>query len=69
MAARERERRDDMQIAESALAPDPPDRLDGGVRTLRATELLGPGGVVRIELDGELYTLRLTRNHHLILTK
>lgn len=39
------------------------------VRTVLATELLGPAGLLRIELDGEIYTLRLTRNHRLILTK
>jgi hemin uptake protein HemP len=39
------------------------------VRTVEAASLLGPGGVLRIDLDGEIYTLRLTRNHRLILTK
>ena len=39
------------------------------IRTLRAGELLGPSGLLRIDLDGEIYTLRLTRNHRLILTK
>ena len=38
-------------------------------RRVRASELLGPGGVVMIEHDGQLYTLRLTRNNRLILTK
>lgn len=38
-------------------------------RTLEARVLLGPGGLLRIDLDGEIYTLRLTRNHRLILTK
>ena len=38
-------------------------------RTVAAAELLGPGGLLRIDLDGEIYTLRLTRNHRLILTK
>lgn len=41
----------------------------GSVPTLRATELLGRSGVVHIDLDGEIYTLRLTRNRRLILTK
>ena len=39
------------------------------VRTVEATSLLGPSGLLRIDLDGEIYTLRLTRNHRLILTK
>ena len=39
------------------------------VRTVLAAELLGSGGLLRIDLDGEIYTLRLTRNHRLILTK
>ncbi|HKK51567.1 MAG TPA: hemin uptake protein HemP [Myxococcota bacterium] len=39
------------------------------IRVIGARELLGTRGVLRIELDGELYTLRLTRNQRLILTK
>ena len=39
------------------------------VRVLSAKDLLGERGVVRIELEGELYTLRMTRNGRLILTK
>jgi hemin uptake protein HemP len=39
------------------------------VRTVEASALLGPSGLLRIDLDGEIYTLRLTRNHRLILTK
>jgi hemin uptake protein HemP len=39
------------------------------VRTLSARSLLGTGRVIRIEHEGELYTLRLTRNNKLILTK
>jgi hemin uptake protein HemP len=46
-------------------------RPSGGdaIRTLAAGDLLGPSGLLRIDLDGEIYTLRLTRNHRLILTK
>jgi hemin uptake protein HemP len=39
------------------------------VRTVDAEALLGPNGLLRIDLEGEIYTLRLTRNHRLILTK
>ncbi len=39
------------------------------VQTLDARELLGPRGMVRIEHEGEVYTLRMTRNNRLILTK
>jgi hemin uptake protein HemP len=39
------------------------------VRTVEAGALLGAAGLLRIDLDGEIYTLRLTRNHRLILTK
>lgn len=42
---------------------------DGEIRTVAARELLGPRGILRIEHEGELYTLRLTRNNRLILTK
>ena len=41
----------------------------GSVPTLTARSLLGGGRVIRIEHEGELYTLRLTRNNKLILTK
>lgn len=40
-----------------------------GVRRVRASEVLGPRGIVQIEHEGEVYTLRLTRNNRLILTK
>ena len=39
------------------------------VPTLTARSLLGTGRVIRIDHEGELYTLRLTRNNKLILTK
>lgn len=39
------------------------------VEVVDAHALLGQRGLVRIELDGEVYTLRLTRNRRLILTK
>jgi len=39
------------------------------IRTVGARELLGGRGILRIEHGGEVYTLRLTRNNRLILTK
>lgn len=45
--------------AENAAAP----------ATLSAARLLGPAKAVVIEYKGERYTLRLTRNDKLILTK
>jgi len=39
------------------------------VPTRTAQELLGERGILRIEHEGELYTLRITRNNRLILTK
>ncbi|MFO0688333.1 MAG: hemin uptake protein HemP [Myxococcota bacterium] len=40
-----------------------------GVRRVRASDVLGPRGIVQIEHEGEVYTLRVTRNNRLILTK
>jgi hemin uptake protein HemP len=39
------------------------------VRRVRASDVLGPRGMLLIEHEGEVYTLRLTRNNRLILTK
>ncbi len=39
------------------------------IAKLDARALLGARSMVHIDLDGELYTLRLTRNNRLILTK
>lgn len=58
-----------METPEALRPQQTPTLPAPGVRTVRAGELLGPGGLLRIELDGELYTLRLTRNQRLILTK
>jgi hemin uptake protein HemP len=46
---------------------DPATRED--IRTVSAAELLGRAGMVRIEHQGEVYTLRRTRLGRLILTK
>ncbi len=37
--------------------------------TVDVGSLLGPKGMVRIAHQGEIYTLRITRNNRLILTK
>ena len=47
----------------------PTDANEPGIETVKAKELLGERGLLRIDLNGELYTLRLTRNGRLILTK
>ncbi len=39
------------------------------LRRVRASEVLGPRGILLIEHEGEIYTLRVTRNNRLILTK
>ena len=48
---------------------DPAGAARDDIRTVSAAELLGRAGVVRIEHQGELYTLRRTRLGRLILTK
>lgn len=40
-----------------------------GVRIVSARELLGERRLVQIEHRGEIYTLRITKNDRLILTK
>ena len=68
MTHREPERRDGTQRVQTESSPDL-HRRDGQIRTVRAKDVLGTDDVVRIDLDGEIYTLRLTRNRRLILTK
>lgn len=58
--------------ADDMLEPKPgagAEAPEGDVRTLSARSLLGSGRLLRIEHEGEIYTLRLTRNNRLILTK
>ena len=43
--------------------------VSSGVPTISSRNLLGERGLLLIEHDGEFYTLRLTRNNRLILTK
>lgn len=63
--AKERDRRRDVQEEPCALERS----ASSTVRTLSSRDLLGERGVLRIEHDGEFYTLRITRNNRLILTK
>ncbi len=42
---------------------------EGAVEIVRAETLLGTRGLLHIEHEGERYTLRLTKNNRLILTK
>lgn len=43
--------------------------VSSSVQTISSRTLLGERGLLHIEHDGEFYTLRLTRNNRLILTK
>jgi len=52
-----------MQVVAGVRSPE------GEVRTVGTRELLGTRGLLRIEHEGEIYTLRITRNNRLILTK
>jgi hemin uptake protein HemP len=55
----------------NASAEEAADAKAGAVkeRRISARELLGNERILRIEHNGEVYTLRLTRNDRLILTK
>ena len=61
--------RDDDPQTTQPDEPAPPTSPSALPRTLDASELLGEGRVLHIEHNGELYTLRITRNDRLILTK
>jgi hemin uptake protein HemP len=51
------------------MAPEIRDEQPKPVRQVSSQELLGLERILRIEHNGEIYTLRLTRNDRLILTK
>lgn len=55
--------------AKGAKPEDASSAARDDIRTVSAADLLGRAGVVRIEHQGELYTLRRTRLGRLILTK
>ena len=61
-----REEDEDVQNRSEAATPV---RAAHELRTIRARDLLGPERVLRIEHEGQVYTLRITRNDRLILTK
>jgi hemin uptake protein HemP len=62
--AGERDRsREEPAVPAAAETPPP------GPRVISSKELLGEAGLVHIEHDGEIYSLRRTRNGRLILTK
>lgn len=46
-----------------------PDGSAANPRRISAGDLLGTDRVLQIEHNGQIYTLRLTRNDRLILTK
>ncbi len=53
-----------------ATAPESPEMdSNPSVETLTLDSLMGKQRMVRISHDGEIYTLRVTRNNRLILTK
>ena len=43
--------------------------LSTEVKTLELSSLLGARRMIRISHDGEIYTLRITKNNRVILTK
>ena len=51
------------------MRPDTREERPNPVRQVSSRELFGSERVLRIEHNGEIYTLRLTRNDRLILTK
>ena len=62
------------EAMEGSFASGKPGPDSGGmpaeaVQRVRARELLGSRGIVQIEHRGEIYTLRITKNDRLILTK
>jgi hemin uptake protein HemP len=64
-----REKKEGEAMRETHAQAGAPRSTEGDVPTLSARHLFGASRVLRIEHDGEVYTLRLTRNNKLILTK
>jgi hemin uptake protein HemP len=65
----ERGSREEEGKVETGTDPALPERKISELRTVRARDLLGGDRILRIEHEGQLYTLRITRNERLILTK
>lgn len=65
----ERRPREEDEAVQTTTDPSAPGAKAHGLRTVRARDLLGSERVLRIEHDGQIYTLRITRNERLILTK
>ncbi|WP_169508949.1 hemin uptake protein HemP [Amorphus coralli] len=53
----------------SRSVPASPSEGRGDPPRWRVEEICGPGGEARIELDGDVYRLRITARRRLILTK
>ena len=65
----ERDAREEDDEMQGHPEPNALARTPHELRTVRARDLLGKDRLLRIEHDGQLYTLRITRNERLILTK
>lgn len=65
----ERRSREEEEAVQTTIDPATPGGKTHGLRTVRARDLLGSERVLRIEHEGQVYTLRITRNDRLILTK
>lgn len=75
MPGRERDRDDPNEAPEGRTMTNPSEPTTAesvgakSIQRVRASDLLGPRGLLLIEHEGEVYTLRVTRNNRLILTK
>jgi len=65
----ERDAREEDDEVEVRTERDAASQTPLDLRTVRARDLLGKDRLLRIEHEGQLYTLRITRNERLILTK
>jgi len=65
----ERKTREEDEDVKTTIDPVGAAANPHALRTIRARDLLGSERVLRIEHEGQVYTLRITRNDRLILTK
>lgn len=56
-----------MTLTQTGATPQPATEAD--IAPLRARDLTGGASTAKIDLDGQTYTLRITRQNKLILTK